>query len=167
MIDPSCDKRVCRLEDECVCEQGKSNNIKLESLNDIKSNFNGYDISKLPSLLISLSAKLFNNGGMFWETTIDGMPAKVQALKDRLPPPSLEMFCKEHGLIITLEYKPIKNKWLGSVNGWIKNGQQSSRISASGDTSDACLKDLLNNIAGKTIHVWFNIIEVPEDIATR
>jgi len=46
--------------------------------------FNGYDTTKLPSVLISLSAKLFGNGGMFWEQTIDLMPDKVQRLLNRL-----------------------------------------------------------------------------------
>lgn len=51
---------------------------------EVSNRLHGYDIKKLPDVLISLSAKLFDNGGIFWETTIDSMPGRVQILKDKL-----------------------------------------------------------------------------------
>ena len=51
---------------------------------EIAAQFNGYDVSKLPPILISLSAKLFCNGGMFWEQSIDHMPSKLQLVLNQL-----------------------------------------------------------------------------------
>jgi len=45
---------------------------------------NGYSVEKLQPVLISLSAKLFNHGGIFWETTIDSMPERVERLREQI-----------------------------------------------------------------------------------
>lgn len=70
-----------RLLDEVAELRAKLEVVETELL-AIKIGFHGYDVKKLPNILISLSAKLFNNGGVFWDVTIDEMPRVVQELKD-------------------------------------------------------------------------------------
>lgn len=50
--------------------------------------FNGFDINKLPEILISCVAKLWpGGGGMFWETALENMPRRIEELMTKAAQP--------------------------------------------------------------------------------
>lgn len=53
-------------------------------LSDASAQFNGFDIAKLPPILISCVAKLWpGSEGMFWEAALEKMPARIEELMAR------------------------------------------------------------------------------------
>ncbi len=73
----------CGLERDELRRKLAEQQAQLKAVCDkVETSFHGYEIDKLPEILISLSAKLFGQGGIFWETTIDLMPARLQVILD-------------------------------------------------------------------------------------